>query len=68
MNKKDGLGRTLLHWAVINNNLKEVKRLVTEGTSVLVKDRSGATPYGLSIRMNHPKVAAYLLKVIKKLD
>ena len=48
-NMKGAYGRTLLHDAVLEEDLEEIEKLIEEGASVTSKDNTGMTPYMLAI-------------------
>ena len=48
MNKKDKDGRTLLHLAAMEGNVKEIERLIPLGYNVNAQDNYGYTPIHLA--------------------
>ena len=44
INRKDRLGNTALHYAVVSDNFEIVKYLIEAGASILIRDRKGRTP------------------------
>lgn len=55
-------GRTTLHLAAVEGNLKVVECLVQEGADVNVKDRWGQTPMQEAVNNNHTHVTEFLAK------
>jgi hypothetical protein len=62
-NLKGAYGRTLLHDAVLEEDVEEIEKLIEEGASTLARDNSGATPYQLAVLEGKEKS----LKKLKKL-
>lgn len=48
-NLKGAYGRTLLHEAVLEENIDEIEKLIMDGVDVSVKDNNGCTPYQLAV-------------------
>lgn len=46
---KGAYGRTLLHDAVLEEDLGEIEKLIEEGASIKSKDNNGMTPYMLAV-------------------
>jgi ankyrin repeat protein len=48
INQTDFMGNTILHRAVVTNNLRLVEALVEKGAKVDVKNTKGETPFSLA--------------------
>ena len=72
LNEKDkayiGDGRTALHQASANGNLKMMKLLITRGANVNVKNSSGETPLHLAARGGHLEAVQCLVKAGAKVN
>ncbi|WP_394748862.1 ankyrin repeat domain-containing protein [Spongiimicrobium salis] len=55
------LGTSLLHKAVLNNNLELVKELIDNTTNIETKNDYGNTPLALAIREGNPEIAEFLI-------
>lgn len=48
VNQRDGYGRTALHWAAINDQIKVINILRAHGACVDMQDNNGQTPWKLA--------------------
>jgi len=56
INFKDSSGRTLLHYATMNNNKDLVRLLLSHNANTTIKDADGNTPFNLAIQYKLKKV------------
>ena len=59
---RDEENRTLLHWAVDQDNLEAVKVLIQSGADIDAKDAEGETPLAYSLSSDLEEVANFLLE------
>lgn len=59
---KQEFGRGPLHRAIMNNNLDEVKKLISEGADVTMTDNGGTTPFELAVLEDRDEIVEYLLE------
>jgi ankyrin repeat protein len=62
VNRRNDDGSTPLQWAVFNNDVAEVKRLLAAGANVSVANNYGATPMGLAAEVGNTEILRMLLK------
>ena len=60
---KREFGRTPLHIAVIDDNLAQVKKLISDGADITIKDNGGNTPFELAVLEDRDEIVEYLLEV-----
>jgi ankyrin repeat protein len=60
---KGAYGRTLLHDAVLREDLEEIEKLIKEGASTIVKDNTNCTPYQLAVIEGKTKAVKKLKKL-----
>ena len=53
-NYQGPFGNTLLHGAVVNNDVKEVRRLLAAGADPRIANREGRTPLQAARLLGHP--------------
>ncbi|MEM4366825.1 MAG: ankyrin repeat domain-containing protein [Candidatus Anstonellales archaeon] len=63
VNYKDEKDRTPIFYAVIKNDLEEVKRLISEGANLLLRDKNGLMPIDYATT---PEVRRILSKEMKR--
>jgi ankyrin repeat protein len=62
VNRRDDTGSTPLQYAVYNDNLPEVKRLLKAGADVSIANNYGVTPMSLAAEIGNADVLAMLLE------
>lgn len=60
-------GRTELHQACALGNINEIKRLILDGASVIIKDSAGLTPLELAILENDTDMSNKITKLFIEL-
>ena len=68
LNIKDGVGRTLLSVAVLNNNYKAVKLLLEKGANMQIPDNQGFLPFHHAVTLKCSKILEELLTNISPPD
>lgn len=53
-NYQGPFGNTLLHGAVVNNDVQEVRRLLAAGADPRIANREGRTPLQVAMLLGHP--------------
>ena len=62
IDQQDDLGRTKLHYAAYQGNLRECRRLVEKkGASIDIVDLEGLTPFQIAAREEHQDILYYLI-------
>eukprot|EP00826_Nyctotherus_ovalis_P061613 TRINITY_DN8786_c0_g3_i1.p1 TRINITY_DN8786_c0_g3~~TRINITY_DN8786_c0_g3_i1.p1 ORF type:complete len:141 (-),score=23.94 TRINITY_DN8786_c0_g3_i1:164-586(-) len=61
IDEKDLMGRTPLHYAAVNNNVKSATFLLQSGASINSKNIAGETPLMKAAEKNHKEVLQILL-------
>src|SRR5262245_45998433 len=62
VNQRDVSGSTPLQWAVYNDDVAEVRRLLKAGANVSVANNYGATPMGLAAEVANTEIIKLLLE------
>src|SRR5689334_827585 len=62
VNQRGVDGSTPLQWAVYENNVAEVRRLLKAGANVSLANNYGATPMGLAAEVGNTEVIKLLLE------
>jgi ankyrin repeat protein len=67
VNAKDSMGHTVLHWAILDDNLKSASFLIKAGADTNVKDKDGKSPLS-SLTREEKRVLNEYLQDHKKKD
>src|SRR5262245_44869028 len=62
VNQRDVSGSTPLQWAVYNDDVAEVRRLLKAGANVSIANNYGATPMGLAAEVGNTEIIKLLLE------
>ena len=60
INDQYEFGRTLLHIAILEKNIVEIKQLVTQGINTKIKDNGGLTPFQVAIIEDDKEIISLL--------